>query len=132
MSGHVSILREPGSDVLRITGVGMWQPESARRHFTDIEDMIAALRTEGLSSRILMDLQQAPVQSAATGQIIVNGLARLNQLAEKIAIVCETAMLALQMKRSLPAPNIATFHTMQSARAWLTEPPGDGENHSGW
>jgi hypothetical protein len=81
---------------------------------------------------VLIDLHDAPAQPLATTTVMEQGFRDLSDLAGKVAIICASALLALQLKRALPMPNLGTFHDQRQAKDWLFSAPDRLDEQPGW
>jgi hypothetical protein len=107
--------------LIRVSGNGIWSPEQAATHFRNLERAVGKVRRDHGKVSVLVDLRQAAVQPSETAAIIHEETTRIYSEADRIAIVCPTALLALQMKRGVNIASLATFHEMEPALRWVQE-----------
>ncbi|WP_267381529.1 MULTISPECIES: hypothetical protein [unclassified Sphingomonas] len=104
--------------ILSITVNGFWDraaTDSFKREFA----AAAAVRSPFML-KILVDRRASDVQSAETINAIQGLLSGLNPKTTKIAVVVNSSLQTLQVKR-LGSDNRRTFATLEEARLWLIE-----------
>jgi hypothetical protein len=119
MTGSIDFEIVPGGGLFLIRGVGMWTAEQARAYFERIARAVDTLRMTRRPIRMLVDLRAAHVQTAETAAAMALGTQRLHRSADRVAFVCATMLLALQVKRDVTTPHIAVFDDMAQARDWV-------------
>lgn len=119
MDGTLSFTVDHDDGYVVISGGGMWSPAQADEHFRELDRAILKLRREHKQLRVLVDLREASVQTPETVAVMRNWTGRIYRDADRVAVVCATALLALQIKRATDIETRATFHDMATAEAWL-------------
>lgn len=107
---------------ITVAGSGLWTPERTAEHFRDLERAVLAVRREGKQVRVLVDLRAASVQTAETAAIMQQWTGRIYKVADRVAVVCATALLAMQIKRAANIETLSTFHEIEPAKAWIRVP----------
>lgn len=105
--------------LIRVFGNGIWSPERATTHFRNLELAVMKVRRDRGKVSVLVDLRKAAVQPSETATIIHDSTTRIYREADRIAVVCPTALLALQMKRGTNVALLETFHEMEPALRWV-------------
>ncbi len=102
--------------------VGHWDIDTVRRFAAALQDAVARLPALGVrpgEQVALFDITGFSVQSpdvlAAIGEIAD----RSRTTSRRIALVRNSALLAMQVKRAIP--HLAMFDTREAALAWLGE-----------
>lgn len=119
MDGTLSFDINEHDGFATVAGAGMWTPAQAEAHFRDLDRAITRLRRIHGSVRVLVDLREASVQTAETAGVVRNWTGRIYRGVDRVAVVCATALLAMQMKRAADIETLATFHEIELARAWI-------------
>lgn len=119
MNGSLSIEVDHLNGFVTIVGVGMWSPERTETHFRDLERAILKIRREHGKVRVFVDLRGASVQTAETAAVMNIWTRRIYRACDRVAVVCATALLAMQIKRSAEVDVLATFHEIEPARRWM-------------
>lgn len=109
------------NDILHVSGTGLWSPALADRHFCELHRLVLNRRAAGQAVLVLVDLRRAPVQTTATAQIIREQTARIYRDADRVALVCAAALIAMQMKHVAQIENMSTFDAIEPALLWLRQ-----------
>ena len=109
------------TSLIRVLGTGIWSAERAETHFRNLERAVKAVRLEHGKVNVLVDLREASVQPSETAAVIHDWTMRIYSEADRVAIVCATSLLALQMRRGVNIAPLATFHEIEAALRWLNE-----------
>jgi hypothetical protein len=117
MPGRLSTIEE--NDILHVSGAGLWAPTLADRHFRELHQLVLRRRAAQQSVLVLVDLTQAPVQTVETAQVIHEQTGRIYREADRVAVVCATMLLALQIKHAAKIGNMSTFEAVEPALLWL-------------
>ncbi len=119
MDGHLSFETDLAAGFVTVSGSGMWSAARAEAHFRELEHTILKIRREHGSVRALIDLREASVQTTETAAIMREWTTRIYRVADRVAVVCATALLALQIKRAANVETLATFHEIEPAMTWI-------------
>lgn len=119
MYGHLSFKADLVDGFVTVSGTGMWSAERAATHFRDLERAILKIRREHGAVRVLVDLHAAAVQTAETAAVVREWTGRIYRAADRVAVVCATALLAMQIKRMADVDTLATFHEIGPAEQWI-------------
>lgn len=117
MSGRLSTFEDNG--ILHVSGDGLWTPALADRHFRDLHQLVLRQRAARQRVLVLVDLTQAPVQTVETAKIIHEQTGRIYREADRVAVVCATMLLAMQIKHAAQIENMSTFEAIEPALLWL-------------
>jgi hypothetical protein len=121
MSGQLCFEMDDVETIVRVRGTGLWTPEQTIIHFIALHRAILGLRAVRRKVLVLVDLRKAAVQTAETADAVRDGTARLYRDADFVAVVCESQLVAMQMKRAAQVPNLAIFSDLDAAMAWIRE-----------
>lgn len=111
-------LRQDG-EVIRVRGRGFWTPAQAAAHFQALAALIAARRALAAPVRVLVDLREAQVQSAAIAEGIRASTQRLYRAGDRAAIVVASGLLRVQVRRIVEPTVHELFVAEADALAWL-------------
>ncbi|MDB5686111.1 MAG: hypothetical protein JWR77_700 [Rhizorhabdus sp.] len=114
-----SIAVDEATGRIVVMGRGFWTPAATTEHFRLLEDVVARVRAQRGTVRVLVDLRTAPVQSTETSEIIQQATQRIYKPTDRLAIVRTSRLLDLQLKRAVDSNPIQTFATIDEAEAWL-------------
>lgn len=117
--GHISISPVDDQGIVRLVGYGTWSIEYMNRHFRELDPIVAAARMRVRSVMVLADLREAPVQSPDVAEIINIGTRRLYRDGDRIAIVVQSSLVKLQMKRVVDCAQVQIFISVAAAYTWL-------------
>jgi hypothetical protein len=121
MSGALTFEMDDAANLVRVCGTGLWTPEQTLIHFLELHRAILGLRAVRRKVLVVVDLRAAAVQTAETAAAVRDGTARIYRDADYVAIVCSSALVAMQMKRAAQVPNLATFAELGEALDWMNE-----------
>ena len=127
-SGYLSIDPDHTAGIIRVRGVGMWTPQQAQVYFDEMARITQPIRALKAPVRVLIDLREAPVQSAATADAMASGSSNYDPQWDRVAFVCLSKLFAMQLKRSLPGMHSGFFETEDDALAWLLSDKPDDAN----
>lgn len=119
MNNMLSFAVGPGRKYIRVTGSGLWTADQAETHFHKLGIALRKMRAELGRALVLVDLREALVQPAATTVAMTRETARIYEVRDRVAVVCATALLAMQIKRVAAVYDLATFTDCDAALAWL-------------
>jgi len=122
MDGELGFEIDHEDGLVTVTGTGMWSAAHAAAHFQELERAVLKLRREHGSVRVLVNLRGAAVQTRDTAAVMRAWTGRIYRVADRVAVVCATALLALQIKRHAEIDTMATFHELAAAQAWVGLP----------
>ncbi len=121
MDGHISIAIDVPAGLVRVHGSGFWSVDAVRRHFAELETTLTAVRESSGKVCLLIDMRDAPIQPAATTSFMRNERNNIYCLADKIAMICESARLALEAQREANLMHFAAFDAVKAAENWLAD-----------
>lgn len=125
-SGYIDVGFDGAAGVIRVRGVGMWTPQQAQVYFDEMARLIQPMRVSRSPVRAVIDLREAPVQSAATADAMSKGSFGHDPETDRVAFISLSKLFGMQLKRSVPFVNSAIFENEDDALAWvLSDEPGD-------
>jgi len=119
MPNSLSISANPGQPCILVTGKGLWTPDQIETHFRKLEADLHAMRKRAGAARVLVDLGEANVQTAEVAEQMHHWTARIYQARDRVAVICQTALLAMQIKHRVKVYNRRIFPDREAAMAWL-------------
>ncbi|PZU11778.1 hypothetical protein [Sphingomonas sp.] len=114
---EISIADE--GSIVRVDGAGSWRLDYLDGHFERLEHMLLAIRRARRRVRVLVDLRQAVVQSAAVAERIQYWTDRLYEAEDRVAIVVASSLLKSQMRRVAAITQREFFLSESAGRTWL-------------
>ena len=127
-SGYLAIDPDHTPGVIRVRGVGMWTPQQAQVYFAEMARLTQPIRALKVPVRVLIDLREAPVQSAATAEAMANGATNYDPQRDRVAFICLSKLFGMQLKRSIPLVISAFFEDEAEALAWVLSDERDEAN----
>lgn len=119
MDSALSISVEPGGSFIRVTGTGLWRPAQVEAHFRGLDAAMRRMRASQGQARVLVDLTRALVQPADTAAAMNAAMCRIYRKGDMVAVICVTALLAMQVKHFARPCALATFADEVRGRSWL-------------
>jgi len=119
MTGSVSFEIDPATGMFLGRAVGMATPEVTTAHFDRMEIAVRHARQAGHTIRVLMDLREAPVQTPETAAALKAGGERIHRAGDRIAFLCNSALMTMQLKRNNYPGAVAVFSDRDEAVDWL-------------
>lgn len=110
----------PLESFIRVTGRGFWTVEEIDAHFAELELALDASRQSLGAATVLVDLRDAPVQTAAVTERLGWWTGRLYQAQDRVAIILASSLLKSQMRRIPMAAKRELFLSPMAALTWLT------------
>ncbi len=106
--------------IIRVMGRGFWTEADIDAHFVELGHLIERVRAGGDDILALVDLSDAPVQSPDVTARITAQTRRVYRPEDRIAIVVQSSLMKMQMKRAVDRPNLEVFISRHAATTWLT------------
>ncbi|MBO9574320.1 MAG: hypothetical protein J7494_01155 [Sphingobium sp.] len=119
MPNSLTISAEPGQLYILVTGSGLWTPDQVETHFRKLDGDLRVVRRRAGVARVLVDLGKAKVQTAEAAERMHHWTARIYRAGDQVAVICETALLAMQIKHQAKIYNRRIFPDREAAMAWL-------------
>lgn len=117
--GHIVISPVDDQGIVRLVGHGAWSVEYMNRHFRELDPVVATARMRMRNVMVLADLRDAPIQSPDVAEMINIGTRRLYRDGDRIAIVVQSSLVKLQMKRIVDCAQVQIFISVAAACTWL-------------
>ena len=117
-SGYLEY-RQTGLARVSVIGRGMWSPGYCDQHFSALGVMLERVRKHSGGVRVLVQIKEAPVQSAATIERVVHWTKIIYAVGDRVAIVVASSLMKSQMRRIHMAAKREIFVSETAARAWL-------------
>ena len=119
MAGQLTFGVDDIIGLVRVVGSGMWSAELVERHFGNLEEVLREVRRKHGRARTLVDLRDAAVQTAETALAMNRGTGRIYRPTDRVAAICATSLLAMQIRRTAQVHQLETFVDPQQAVQWL-------------
>ena len=119
MTGSIGFEVNRATGIIETRAVGMGTPEDTAAYFERLDLAVRQARLEGQTVRVLIDLYEAPVQTPETAVALKAGSLRVHRPEDRIAFVCRSMLLSLQLKRTGYPGTIAYFADRAEAIRWL-------------
>lgn len=105
--------------IVGVVASGFWSPADLEGHLGDLKAAVDAARARHGIARVLVDLRVSSVQSREIFDRLREATSAIYGADDRIAIVAESALLTLQMRRLDAKAGRAAFADVGEARAWL-------------
>ena len=105
--------------IVSVIASGFWSPADLEGHFGDLKAAVDAARARHGVARVMVDLRASSVQSREIFDRLREATSAIYGAEDRIAIVAESALLTLQMRRLDAKAGRAAFADVGEARAWL-------------
>lgn len=115
-----SIAIHLSGDPIRVTGNGFWTATYIDDHFDKLDSAVTDVRRRHGHARVIVDLRKAPVQATDVAERIRIRTQQIYATADRVAVVAETNLLTMQMRRATRSDNIRSFISIDAAQAWLS------------
>lgn len=119
MNSTLSFSVEPGGSFIRVIGMGLWKPAQIETHFRSLDAALRRMRASQGHARVLVDMSKALVQPADTAAAMNEATCRIYRKGDMVAVICATALLAMQVKHFSKPYELATFADEAQALDWL-------------
>ena len=116
-SADYSIAADPDG-VIMMSQRGFWTSEIALKFIAEAETVISAAQTRG-TLRLMIDVRQFKVAGADVGEKLAEFDMRIRRTGDRVAIVVESSLLKMQMKRQLSRPGLEVFISESAALTWV-------------
>lgn len=107
------------SGIVNVAAVGFWSPGDIEGHFADLKKATETARMRFGMVRVLVDLRASRVQSQEIFDRLRMNASALYAAEDRVAIVAQSALLTIQMRRLDNKAGRALFSTDAAARDWL-------------
>lgn len=118
--GRLSIALPDDQGIVKLHGSGVWSLDYLNQHFRELDAVIAQARRRNPNVLVLVDLRDAPVQSPEVAECINANTRRVYRNHDRIAIVVQSSLVKLQMKRVVDCAHVQIFISVAAAYTWLT------------
>ncbi|HEX7782779.1 MAG TPA: hypothetical protein VF509_08225 [Sphingobium sp.] len=109
----------PATGVIQVVGSGFWTPQDVDRHFGKLGDVVRSVRQSGRQIRVLVNLSGVPPQSLETVERIGVASARIYAKEDRIAIIVDSSLAKMQMRRVVREAQHQIFLSPNAAMTWL-------------
>lgn len=118
--GQYTIKRDDRRQIVRISDLGVQRSEEVDRYLVILGDVIRDARVRDGRVRVLADLRQSPVRAQDAAERLRLGNMALYRAGDRVALLVESSLLRLQLRRNLVAEYQNIFLSQSAAEAWLT------------
>ncbi|WBO21488.1 SpoIIAA family protein [Sphingomonas abietis] len=117
----LSIQHDAASDFIFIAGSGFLQVEQFDAMFATVGDLVRACHRRSGKVRILVDNRDILLHSPEAAERLRRGALSLYEDGDRIAIIVESALARMQLRRLLDPRTHRLFETRANAIAWLAQ-----------
>jgi hypothetical protein len=114
-----SINYDRPAEIIRSRIWGFWSPEESDRYFNSLMPIMADQRRSAGRAKVLADRRGGIPQSAETLARTVSWYDRAYRPGDMSAVVVDTSLLRLQLRRVYPADRANLFLSYEEAESWL-------------
>ena len=107
--------------IVVVEGGGLWTKEAVDEHFDGMQRSFASARARNERVRVLVDLSTADVQVGAVSLRVKERAGRLYQPGDKVALVTQSSLLSMQMRRVSGRARYRQFTDRDAALQWLDQ-----------
>lgn len=118
MAGPFAITTD-ADGIVSVVASGFWSPADLEGHFGELTKAVDAARARFGIARVLVDLRGSSVQSREIFDRLRDATSAIYDANDRIAIVAESALLTLQMRRLDAKAGRGAFADLAEARGWL-------------
>ena len=115
----LTVGHDKASGIIRVVGTGLWTVAYIEEHFIAVGALMDRVRKHGAGVMVLVDLSGAPVQTADVARHISIGTDRIFRSPDRLALLVQSPLAKLQLKRVVTRANTAIFVSRHAAEAWL-------------
>ena len=105
--------------IVRVTGSGLWTVPFIQQHFREFGKVLSDIRRSGGQVRVLVDLRDSAVQTAEAVAELSAATERAYLPQDRVAVMCVSALVAMQVRRASRVDQMATFDDVFAALSWL-------------
>lgn len=116
---ELTIMPAGPDGIIGVVGRGFWDTALVTAHFADLGSHIARVRAPAMPVRVLVDLRGAPPQRPEVTTIVRQATLALYRPADRVAVVVESSLVKIQMRRILDCSKMTFFISIDAARTWL-------------
>lgn len=111
---------DPAEGLVCISCGGFWDRDFVEKYFAAQNRINAEARRKFGALKVLFDLTTASPQAPPVMESLRLGNMTLYAPDDRIALVNQSAIIALQLKRLFQVGKVETFRDLASGQAWLT------------
>jgi hypothetical protein len=104
---------------IRVIGSGFWTAAYVDDHFDQLEICLVDVRRRLGRAKVLVDLRKSPVQAPDVADRIRIRAQQLYGAGDRVAVVVETSLLKMQLRRATDGQKIQNFISIAAAEMWL-------------
>lgn len=105
--------------IVSVVASGFWSADDLEGHFADLKTAVERARAQFGQVRVLVDLRASQVQSQEVFHQLRDRTGAIYRERDRIAIVAESTLLTMQMRRLDARAARAAFADAAAARDWL-------------
>ncbi len=111
---------DPAEGILCVRVVGSWTLPEVERYGREAGAQFAVARQRAGLLRLLVDLSETDILSQSVMDPLAKAGMQYARADDRVALVVNSTLLKLQMKRMIGDAPAAIFVTVDEAAAWLT------------
>jgi hypothetical protein len=116
--GGLTIEAASGCGLIRVEGSGFWSPAVMDAHFDELSGILVRYRAAGTAVKMVVDLRASGVQSQETMVRMQAGVSSITQPGDRMAIVVNSSLAKMQMRRVIGDEQHAFFVSPEAALKW--------------
>jgi hypothetical protein len=121
MTGTITTRYDRSTGVIHVDSTGVWDIEYFHTFATKQESLINQCQADHGIARVLSDTRIAGVVTREMADLISEFTARCYKPEDRIAIIVESSLLKLQMRRVFSPCRVEVFTSSEAAETWLFE-----------
>lgn len=107
------------SGIINSVGTGIWSSELLDSYVAALEQAVRTARQASPNVRAISDLREAGVQTAPITERATEVLLRLFVPGDRVAVIVQSILLKMQMRRVLNVGTVEFFLSRSEAENWV-------------
>ncbi len=110
---------DDAAGIVRVSRLALQQPSDVDRYADVLSSVLRTARQRFGKARVLADLRQSPVRTQTTAERLRQCNESLYRPGERVALLVETSLLKMQLRRNLIPEYQNIFMSENAAVTWL-------------
>jgi hypothetical protein len=118
-SAKYDVRLDDSTGIVHVTNTGLWEPDDVAPYIADLSRVFAESRRRRRNILMLADLRGYAIQRPEVAKLISDGGAPLHLEGDRHAILVESSLMKMQLRRTLPTDMFQSFLSPEAASKWL-------------
>jgi hypothetical protein len=115
----IHIAFDPAASLVRAYAAGCWSIDETERYLSALTRFVEGSRAQSGKARVLLDRRDVSVQSPEVAALLATANGRIFQPEDKIALVVDTSLAKVSLRKRMPHPGTKAFLSIDAAETWL-------------